>query len=165
MTVNTGRTVTKWDKFQIYDSGATLRDLNIKTIVGVGLDFAEVDLTAAKDPVGSGLPGIPVVKIKITCVWGTEAAQAASGSGAAPAFSGSHTVLSALAGGVTPLTVAFYRGVRHYWTSGEPVFGLSASAPSGFLVRNYIVNGNECSADLIVNAGSAAPAWGTSALT
>jgi hypothetical protein len=164
MTAKTGRTVGRFDKFQIADSGATVRDLNIKTIVGIGVDYTEVDLTAANDPVGGALPGMPVVKIKITCVWDSVVVQAASATTAAPAFSGSHTVLSALAGLMTPLTAAFYRGVRHYWEAGEPVFGLASSATSGFLVRNYVVSGEECSADLIVYPGSVLPSWGTAQL-
>lgn len=162
--MSTGRTVTKWDKFQIYDSGATLRDLNILTIAGIGVNYTEVDLTAANDVVGGALPGMPVVKISITARFDTAAAQAASGTGAAPAFSGTHTVLSAIDGGNTPLTLGFYRGIRHVWITTEPVFGLAQSATSGFLCRNYVVNGVDISADFIVFPGSAIPAWGTAAL-
>jgi hypothetical protein len=115
--------------------------------------------------VTGGLPGIAVVKISITAVFDTLAAQAASASGAAPAFSGTHTVLKDINGGNTPLSLGFYRGIRHYWETGEPVFGLTSSATSGFLCRNYQVNGEDVSADFIVYPGSALPAWGTAAIT
>lgn len=165
MAAQTGRTVSKWDKLQVGDSAGVLRDLNIKTISGAGVDYIDVDLSAINDPAMGSLPGAAQVKISITGVWDSAAAQAASGTGAAPAFSGTHTVLSALNGGNTPRTLAYYRGVRQYWTSGEPVFGLQSTATSGFLLRNYQVNGEEFTADFILYPGSALPAWGTTALT
>ena len=165
MAAQTGRTVTKFEKFQVDDTAGTLRDLNIKTISGAGVDYEDVDLTARNDPATGGLPGIGTVKISITCVFDTLAAQAASGSAAAPAFSGSHTVLSAINGAQVPLTLGFYKGVRHNWETGEPCIGLTSTATSGFLCRNYQVDGDECSADFILYPGSALPAWGTAAFT
>ena len=160
----TGRTVSRWFKFQIYDSGATLRDINIVTIAAFGPNYTEVDLTAANDPVGNALPGMPVVKIAITARFDNKAATAASGSGAAPAFSGTHTVLSGINGLSVPLTLGIYYGIQKYWSTGDPVFGLAQSATSGFLCRNYQVNGVDIAADFIVFPGSSIPAWGTAAL-
>lgn len=164
MAAQTGRTVTKFCKVQIHDSGATLRDINVKSISGIGVDYADVDLTALNDPATGSLPGIPTVKISITCVYDTSVVQACSVSTEAPKFSGSHTVLSALNGLMTPLTFAYYVGIRQYWTAGEPVFGGAGTATSGFLVRNYQDNGEECTADLILYPGSTLPAWGIAVL-
>ena len=161
----TGRSVTRWWKLQVYDSGATLRDINFKTIAAFGPNYTEVDLTAANDPVAGQLPGMPVVKISVTGLFDNKTTTAASGSAAAPAFSGSHGVLNGINGLSVPLTLGIYIGIQKYWSTGDPVFGLAQSATSGFLCRNYEVNGVEYKADFILFPGSALPAWGTAVLS
>lgn len=167
MAVQTGRTVGKWIKFQIDDSGGIMRDILVYTVGGVGISYDQVELTALQDVLGGFLPGHGTVAIPITGPYDTAVAQAASGSGAAPALSGSHTVLEPVNGGNTPLGFGIYIGVRHYWETGEQVFGLTASAANGILVREYQVNLEDMSysADLQMYPGSAAPAWGTAAIS
>jgi hypothetical protein len=84
-----------------------------------------------------------------------------------PALSGSHTVLSALNGATTPQTLDVQIGMRHAWESGEPQFGLTATATSGYIVTSYIPNPQEgtYTARLVLYPGSALPAWGTAAET
>ena len=97
---------------------------------------------------------------------------AGAATGAAAALSGSHTVLSALsaaqaAGTAVPLSFGCYFGIRHYWETGEPVFGLTSSATNGCLLFEYTVDpGNATyTAKFRMSPGSAVPAWGTAAIT
>lgn len=162
MASQTGRTVGKYIKVQISDSGDTLRDIPVSTIGGVGIEYDEVELAALQDAVKGVLPGQGNVGIPITGPFDTTAAQAASSSAGAPALSGSHTVLEPLNGGTTPLSFAVYFGVRHDWETGEPVFG----GENLFLVTNYIVNDDGTySANIKLSAGASAPTWGTSAIS
>ena len=172
MASQTGRTVAKWFKFQIDDSAGTLRDIPVNSINGVGLTFDEVDLTAFQDAVKGALAGQPDFTLTVGGPFDNTAAQAASASGAAAALSGSHTVLSALsaaqaAGTAVPLSFGCYFGIRHYWETGEPVFGLTSSATNGCLLFEYTVDpGNATySAKFRMSPGSAVPAWGTAAIT
>ena len=163
----TGRTVARWFKFQIKDSGGVLRDIPVNSINGVGLAYEEIDVTAFQDAVKGFLPGQPDFTLTIGGPFDNTAATAASGTGAAPTLSGSHTVLSAVNGLATPLSFACYFGIRNYWATGDPVFGLTSSATNGALVFEYSVDpsGVSYSAKLRMSPGSAVPAWGTAAIT
>ena len=168
MASQTGRTVSKFVKFQIGDSGNVLRDLPLLTIGDVGLDYDQVDVTALADAVKGYLAGQPDGAFEATFRYDTSAAQAASGSTAAPAFSGSTTVLVPLNGVQTPRTVAIYYGNRHYWETGEDVFGIQRSGTtSGYIVTGVKVNieSGEVRAKFAPFPGSSAPAWGTAVLT
>jgi len=167
MAAQTGRTQSKFIKFQIEDSGGTLRDIPIHSINGLGLEYGEVDVSAIQDAVKGFLSGQADYSLEVSGPVDTAAAQAASGSAAAAALSGSHTVLSDLAGALTPLGFGIYIGIRHYWETGEPVFGLSSSAANGIICINYNVSpdGMTYSASFRMYPASAAPAWGTSAIT
>jgi hypothetical protein len=166
MAANTGRTVSKWMKFQIEDSGATLRDLPVWTYNGAGIEYDSVELTALQDAMHGFLPGHGTVAVDITGPFDTTAATSASGTGAAPTPSGSHTILNDLPNDNTPLAFAFYFGMRQYWETGEPVFGLSSTAANGILVASYMVHDDMTySATLAMYPGSAAPTWGTAAIT
>ena len=167
MAAQTGRTVARFVKVQIKDP-ATLRDIPVNAINGVGLDYDEIEIVAWQDAIKGVLTGQPNESLELTGPWDTSAAQAASGSTQAAALSGSHTVLQPLNGALTPVTVAIYMGVRHNWETGEPVFGLSNSvATNGYIVVAYDVDWSNSTykAKLRLASGSAAPAWGTAALT
>jgi len=161
MTANTGRTNSKWTSFVVDDSGGTLRTIPVDSINGVGLSYDEVELTAFQDAIKGVLPAHPDLTITITGPFDTSAAATV------PSLSGSHTVLSAIVGGVTPLSLDVQVGIRHVWESGEPQFGLTSSTTSGFLCTEYIpdVNGGKYSAKFRLYPGSALPAWGTAAET
>lgn len=163
----TGRTVAKWFKFQTDDSAGTVRDIPVSSINGVGLTYDEIDVTAFQDAVKGALAGQPDFVLTVTGPFDNSAAQAASGSGAAAALSGSHTVLSGINGLSVPLTLGCYFGIRGYWATGDPAFGWTSSATSGALLFQYTVDPGTMiyTAKYRAYPGSAAPAWGTAAFT
>lgn len=162
----TGRTVSRYVKFQIDDSGGTLRDIPVNAINGVGLEYEEVELTAFQDAIKGVLAGLPDATIEISGPFDNTAVQAASGSGAAPALSGSHTVLKDINGVNTPLTIGIYFGIRANWATGDPAFGITSTASNGVICTGYTVNPDGTyTAKFKPYAGSAILAWGTAAFT
>lgn len=161
MATQTGRTVSKWVNFQCDDSAGTLRTIPVNNVSIVGLVYDEVDVHAYQDAVMSALPGMPDAPIEISGPFDSSAAAAAG------TLSGSHTVLSALAGVATPLTLDVQFGVRHTWEAGEPQFGITATAANGYICTSYVVDPNNMTytAKFVLYPGSAAPAWGTAAET
>jgi hypothetical protein len=155
MTANTGRTTSKWTAFLVDDSAGTPRNIPVDSINGVGLTYDEVDLTAFVDAIKGALPAFPNCTITITGPFDTTAT------------TGSHTVLSGIVGGQTPLTLDVQVGIRHAWESGEPQFGITSSTANGFLCTEYVadVNAGKYSAKFVMFPGSVAPAWGTAAET
>src|SRR3972149_2974692 len=156
MAANVGRTVKRWTNFILHDSAGVLRAIPVDSINGVGLTYPEADLTAFQDALKGALPDTPECVIDITGPGDNSVATAS------PALSGSHTVLSALAGGVTPLSLDVQIGIRHAWEAGEPQFGITKSATSGFLCLSYTVDPGtqRYSAKFGMFPGSSAPAWG-----
>jgi hypothetical protein len=166
MAANTGRTVSKWMKFQIDDSAGTMRDIPVWTFNGIGIEYDSVELTALQDAMHGFLPGHGTIAVDITGPFDTTAAVAASGTGAAPTLSGSHVVLStgARADGV-PRGFGVYFGMRQYWETGEPVFGLTQTGNNGIQVLNYQVHDDlTYSCTLAMYPNSAVGAWGTTAI-
>ena len=167
-TLQVGRTVGKFFRFSIDDSGGTQRDIPVETIGGVGVTYPEVDLTALQDVLKGFLLGQGTVAVTFGGPFDTTAVVASAASGLVAALSGSHTVLNAINGLLVPLTVNIYVGMREYWTTGQdPVFGITSSATSGFLVSDYQVDvvGGKYTAKLAMYPGSAAPTWATAAFT
>lgn len=160
MTV--GRTIGKYSKVQIEDSGGTMRDIPVTSIGGVGITYEEIDVTALQDALKGMLAGQGSSSVTIGGPFDNTAAQAASGTGAAAALSGSHTVLSAINGSNTGRTFAVYIGIQGYWATGDPVFG----GVDSFIVTDYTVDAaaGTYSAKITYKAGATAPAWGTAAL-
>ena len=163
MAIQTGRTVGKFVKFQIYDP-TTMRDIPVDSINGVGLTYEEVDVSAIQDAVKGFLNGQPDYSLEISGPFDTTAAVAASTGSLNPAdLSGSHTILSPIVGGITALGFAIYVGIRQQWSTGEPVFGVSNSTSgNGLLCTNYQVDPGSASytASFRLYPGSIAPAWG-----
>lgn len=167
MAAQTGRTVFRWTRFVVDDSGGTLREVPITSLSAVGVVYDEVDVTAFQDAVKGALPGMPDAPIEISGPLDTTAAVAAAASGVAPALSGSHTILSAINGVQTPLSLGIYIGIRHNWETGEPTFGISSSATSGYLCTSYTVDTANMTykATFKLFPGSALPTWGTAAVS
>lgn len=163
----TGRTVGKFFKFQIDDSGGTVRDIAVTNIGGVGVTYDQVDLTALADATKGFMSGHPDVTLAIAGPLSNLAAATASASGEVADYTGSHIVLSAVNGGVTPLTFACYVGLQAIWASGDPVFGITSTGTSGILVFDYIVDpsAQTYTATLKMFPGSSLPAWGTAVHT
>lgn len=163
----TGRTKAKWIRFLVDDSGGTPREIPVDTISPVGFTYEENDLTAYQDAVKGYLAGHPDAPIEISGPFDNSAAVAAAASGVAPALSGSHTVLQPISAPtfVTPLGLAVMFGIRGYWATGDPVFGVVApSASSGYVCVQYNVEGEKYTAKFVPFAGTT-PAWGTAILT
>ncbi len=170
MAVQTGRTVGKYFKFQIHDTGATFRDIPVNSIGGVGLDYGQVDVSAIQDAVKGFLNGQPDATLEIGGPFDTTAATTASVKAEAPKLSGSHTILKNLPNDLTPLGFGIFIGIRQDWVTGEPVFGLSATTGAngnGILCMNYMVDPITASYTALfkMSPGSAVPAWGTDTLT
>lgn len=163
----TGRTVTKWTRFALDDSSGTPREIPVDSISGVGFTFESVDLTAYQDAVKGYLSGHPDSAIEITGPFDNTAAAALAASGAAPTLSGSQTILKAITTPtfVTPLGLAIMYGIRGYWATGDPVFGVVApSATEGYLCYGFTVDGEKYKASFKPIPGCT-PAWGTAILT
>ncbi len=166
MTVQTGRTTKEFLQFIIGDAGnGTLRRLAIDSISALGHQFDETDLTAWMDAVKTSLPGIPGAPLDITGQWSTIAAAAV------PSESGSHTILQGIKTSqlttITPLTLDVRLGIRHVWEAGEPQFGLTGTATSGYWLKNYTYDPstNKFSAQFRLFPGSSLPDFGTAAET
>jgi len=163
----TGRTAVKWLRFLVDDSAGTPREIPVMSISAVGFTYGENDLTSYQDAVKGYLTEHPEAAIEITGPFDTTAAAGAAASGAVPVLSGSHTVLAPLTAPtfVTPLGLAVMFGIRGYWTSGDPVFGIvSPSATSGYVCTKYTLDGKIYSARFVPYPGTT-PAWGTAILS
>lgn len=163
----TGRTKTKWMRFLVDDSSGTPREIPVDSISPVGFTYEENNLTAYQDAVTGYLAGHPDAPIDITGPFDNTAAAAAAGTGAAPTLSGSHTVLAPISAPtfVAPLGLCVCWGIRGYWASGDPVFGVvSPSATSGYVCTQYQVDGEKYSARFVPYPGTT-PAFGTAILT
>ena len=160
MTAQTGRTTFKHTKFRVDDSGGTLRSIPINSLSVVGVTYDETDVTAWQDAVKSALPSMPDAPIEIGGPFDNSAASTST-------LSGSHTILAPINGLMTPLSLDVQFGIRHDWESGEPVFGITSSATSGYLCTRYNVDpgAGTYSARFVLYPGSSLPAWGTAAAT
>jgi hypothetical protein len=163
MAVQTGRTVSKWVSFNLGDAGnGALRTIPVDSISALGITYDETDLTAWMDAVKGSLPNMPDAPIDITGPFDTTAATTVG------SLSGSHAVLAAILAAqvttITPLTVDVRIGIRHTWETGEPNFGLTATATSGYYLSKYDVDlgAGKYSASFRLVAGSSLPAFGTS---
>lgn len=165
MAANTGRTVTKWVRFGVDDVLGTAREIPINSLSPVGFIFEETEETAWQDAVKGYLQNHPDCAIDITGPFDNSISVGFAVSAATPALSGSHTVLSAIVGGGTPLALAVHFGIRHYWETGEPVFGvITAGASTGYLCTKYSIEGESYSARFVPYPGST-PAWGTAIIS
>jgi len=160
------RTVSRWVRFIIGDDTEppVLREIPINSVNGVGLDYPDEDVSAFQDAVKGVLSGQPDCSITVTGPFDNAAAVASAGSGAAPTLSGSHTILTTVAGTNHPLPLGVLLGMQGYWTAAaDPAFILNRTTTSGFICTAYDVHPDDgtYSATFRVYPGSAAPAWGT----
>lgn len=158
----TGRTPSKYFKFQI-DDGTAVRDIPVSTIAGVGLTYEEIDVTCLQDAIKKCFNGQGNFSITIGGPFSNDAAVAASGTGARPTLSGSHTVLNAINGVNTARSFGAYFGIQADWSTGDPVFG----GVDCCFVTDYTVDAASTTytAKLCAAAnGTNEPAWGTAAI-
>lgn len=152
MAVQTGRTHAKHITVKLDNAAGTLTDITAytNTIGTVGLTFETQDVTAFSDGVKNIVIGQPTASLAIGGPFDTVI----------------HTQMTAINGAPTPLSLDIQIGIRHTWEAGEPQFGITSSASSGYLCHSYVVDmsANTWAATLDV-FGPTAPAWGTAAET
>ena len=155
----TGRTTSKWINFIVGDSADVLRNIPVSSVSVVGVTVEEHDMTAFQDAVKGALPGMRDAPIE--CSGPLDISAAAT----TPTLSGSHTVLAGMVGNPTPRSIDIQFGMRHAWEAGEPQFGVSKSATSGYILFAYTVDPSSMTytATFRLLNGSALPAFGTSA--
>jgi hypothetical protein len=150
MAQQTGRTVGDFTSFLIGD-GTAMRTILIDSLGDVGLDYPEEQMSAFQDAVKGVLVGKPDFSLTF------------GGPFSDTATTGTHTVLSAMVGVMTPRSFDVQIGIRHAWEAGEPQFGITETAANGCIVTAYKVSGGKYSASIRMYPGSAAPAWGVAA--
>ena len=150
MASQSGRTHAKHITVKLDNSSGTLTDITpyVNSIGTVGLTFDTQDVTAFSDGVKNIVIGQAAAPLTISGPFDTV----------------SHAQMIAINGAVTPLSLDIQIGIRHAWEAGEPQFGITQSATSGYLMHSYTVDmsANTWSAQLDV-FGATAPAWGTAA--
>jgi hypothetical protein len=163
----TGRTVSRWIRGMIDDSTGTPRDIPIDTLSPVGFSYDTTELTAYEDQVKGFLANHPDASIDFGGPLDNSAAQAAAASGAAPALSGSHTVLKpiSLPTFTTPLGFVVGFGVRGVYANGDPAFGIAApTATNGYVLTKYQIEGDKYAAS-VKPFPSSTPTWVDTILT
>lgn len=150
MTANVGRTHSKHITIKLDNAAGTLTDITAytNTVGTVGLTHETQDVTAYSDGVKNVVIGQPTASLNI----------------GGPIDTVIHTQMTAINGAVVPLSLDIQFGIRHTWEAGEPQFGITSSATSGYLCHSYMLdpNANTWSAVLDV-FGSVAPAFGVAA--
>lgn len=150
MTAQTGRTHVKFLTIKLDNSAGTLTDISAycDNVGSVGLEYETQDVTAYSDGERNIVIGQPRAPLALSGPFDT-------------VF---HAQAIAINGAATPLSLDIQIGIRHAWEAGEPQFGISMSATSGYLMHDYKVdiNANRWSARLDV-FGPTAPAFGTAA--
>jgi hypothetical protein len=152
MTAQTGRTNSKHITVKLDNAAGTLTDISayVNTVGTLGLTYDKQDVTAFSDGAKNIVIGQPEAPLTI----------------GGPIDTTIHTQMIAINGAAVPLSLDIQVGIRHAWEAGEPQFGITSSATSGYLCHSYTVDpsANTWSAQLDV-FGPTAPAWGTAAET
>jgi len=150
MTANTGRTNERWTDILIDNTSGTLTSLkdHLKSINGYGLKFTEADVTGVGNAIKNITLGRPEAPLSIT--WQKDTVVYAH--------------LIALIGRETPLSLDIRQGIGHVWESGEPTFGITSSATSGYVMTSFIEATDEYQTTWNVRGGTA-PDFATTAHT
>lgn len=152
MAANTGRTHSKHIGVFLDNSAGTLTDITAytNTVGTVGLTYETQDVTAFSDGTKNIVIGQPTASLAIGGPFDTTI----------------HAHMISINGASVPLTLDLRFGIRQAWQSGEPQFGITSSATSGYLCHSYTIDpsANTWSATLDV-FGPTAPAFGTAAET
>jgi len=152
MAAQTGRTHSKYCTVKVDNSAGALTDLSayVNTVGSVGLNYDVQDVTAFSDAVKNVVVGQPAGPITL----------------GGPIDTVIITHMQAIVGLNTPLSLDIKLGIRQAYTEGEPQFGLTMSATSGYLCNSFTVDpvANTWSAGFDV-FGPTAPAWGTASET
>lgn len=142
----TGKTNAKHIVVYVDDSGATARDITpaVSNISGVGLEYAESDVTGYNDGVVNFTLGHPSSEIEITGPFDNTAT------------TGAHTVFSGINGQQSAtVTLTVQVGIRAAPTTGDPEF------EGEYYCSRYVVNGDGTYNARLVPGSSTVPAWGS----
>jgi hypothetical protein len=152
MAAQTGRTNAKHIGVFLDNSGGTLTDISayVNNVGTVGKNYDSTDVTAFSDGSKNITIGQPEAPLTI----------------GGPFDTVSHAQMIAINGAATPLSLDLRFGIRHAWETGEPQFGITSSATSGYLMTGYSVDwaAQQWSATLNV-FGATSPEFGTAAET
>jgi hypothetical protein len=150
MTAQTGRTHSKHITVKLDNAAGTLTDISayVNNVGTVGVVYETQDVTAFSDGVKNVVIGQPTASLTLS----------------GPIDTVIVTHMTAINGGVTPLSLDLQFGIRHAWEAGEPQFGITSSSTSGYLCHSFTIDpsANTWSAVLDV-FGPTAPAFGTAA--
>lgn len=141
-----GKTNSKHIRVSVDDSGGTARDISasVSSVSGVGLTYAETDVTAYSDGVINFTLGHPSSEIEI------------SGPINNTASTGAHIVFAGIAGVETSTkTVTIQIGIKAAPTGGDPEF------EGEYICSSYLINGDGTYTARMIPGSSTAPAWGT----
>jgi hypothetical protein len=146
MAVNAGRTNIKFVGFWLDNSGGTLTDLTayLKNPGSVGLQYEAAAVEAVGDGSKNVVVGIPAAPLSIEFVFDT-------------------VVLAHLIAlnPQTPLSLDVRYGIRQTQVTGEPQFGISMSATSGYVITGITANGVESITATFDVFGATKPDFGT----
>jgi hypothetical protein len=146
MTVNAGRTNLKYVSFWLDTNAGVLTDLTayLKDAPSVGLEYDVSNVEAVSDGSKNVVVGIPACPLSVKFVFDT-------------------VILAHLIAlsPITPLALDVRFGVRQTQVTGEPQFGITASATSGYVITALKVNGVESIDASFDVFGATAPAFGT----
>ena len=152
MAAQTGRTHSKYTTVKLDNSAGALTDISsyVNTVGSVGLSYDVQDVTSFADAVKNVVVGQPAGPIIL----------------GGPIDTVIITHMQAIVGLNVPLSLDIKLGIRQAYTEGEPQFGLTMSATSGYLCNSFTVDpvANTWSAGFDV-FGPTAPAWGTASET
>jgi hypothetical protein len=152
MTAQTGRTHSKHIGVFLDNAAGTLTDISayVNSVGTVGLTYDTQDVTAFSDGAKNVVIGQPGAPLTI----------------GGPIDTVIHAQMIAINGTGQALSLDLRFGIRHAWESGEPQFGITSSATSGYVCHGYTIDpsANTWSATLEV-FGPTAPAFGTAAET
>lgn len=149
MAANAGKTNAKFIEFWLDNSAGTLTNLTpyTKNVNTFGLTSEEQDVTAYSDGVKNVTIGRPDAPLTINFQIDTVL----------------FAHLIAL-NHVTPLSLDIRVGIRQAWVAGEPTFGITSSATSGYLFKDFTMTDTEIVATFAV-FGPTAPDMATTAHT
>jgi hypothetical protein len=154
----TGRTNRKWIQVFLDNSAGTLTEITAycSSVGTLGLTYDTSDVTAYGDFVKNFTLGQPGAPIQLSGPFDTTLYALLIGYNTNGRQTSSNDALS--------FDVRI--GIQHAWTTGEPTFGITGSATSGYQITSFTVDtaGLNWNATLEV-VGSVAPNWSTQSHT
>jgi hypothetical protein len=158
MPVNTGRTNKKWLQVFLSNSSQVLTEITAYTssVGSMGLTYDTTDVTAYSDFIKNVTVGQPGAPITLSGPFDTTlyAMMIAYNTAGRATISG------------WGLSLDIRLGIQHAWTAGEPVFGITGSANSGYQLTSFTVDTSAMTWQATLDCvGPTAPQLGSQAHT